>query len=285
MIIFKHKSELISVLANDKFAGLSIGFVPTMGALHQGHLALIQQSINENDKSVCSIFVNPTQFNNPADLIKYPRQLEKDVKMLESINCDYLFMPEVEEMYSENEEKIIFNFGKLETVMEGADRPGHFQGVATIVKKLLEIVEPNKAYFGKKDFQQLMIIKSLQKQYNLSAEIIACDIVRDVDGLAMSSRNLRLNRAQRREAPLIYRTLCNAQELCKTHTIKDLIDWVSNEINSNPLMNLGYFEIADSDTLMPISSWGNYQKAMAFIVVNMGEIRLIDNVCLTRTSN
>lgn len=282
MIVTKSKRELFSLLEKERSNDKSIGFVPTMGALHNGHLNLVKQSINENDISVCSIFVNPTQFNNPEDLTKYPRQLEKDIKMLESVNCDYLFVPEVEEMYYENDEKINFNFGKLETVMEGADRPGHFQGVATIVKKLLEIVKPNKAYFGKKDYQQLMIIKSLQKQYDLNSEIVACEIVREDDGLAMSSRNQRLSVSQRTEAPFIYKTLKKAQSWCKNLSVNDLKTKVSNEINANPEMKLGYFEITNSEDLQPIENWEETSKAMGFIVVNMGDIRLIDNIILDR---
>lgn len=282
MIIIKNKTELNDILNIDKDAGSSIGFVPTMGALHQGHLTLLQQAIDENDKCVCSIFVNPTQFNNPEDLKNYPHDLIRDSKMLESIGCDYLFVPDVAEMYPKNEDKIIFDFGELEKVMEGADRPGHFQGVATIVKKLLEIIDPDKAYFGKKDYQQLMIIKSLKEQYRLKTEIIACDIVREIDGLAMSSRNQRLNALQRTQAPIIYRTLKNTQDLCSKLTVDELKDYVKTEINSNDMMDLVYFEITNPDTLLPIIKWNGANSFMGFIVVNMGDIRLIDNISLVR---
>ncbi len=280
MIIVKHKAELNSLLERERLNGLQIGFVPTMGALHQGHLSLLQQSIEENDKTVCSIFVNPTQFNNPEDLTKYPRQLEQDIKMLESIHCDYLFAPHTEEMYSDNEQSINFDFGKLEQVMEGANRPGHFQGVATIVKKLFEAVKPDKAYFGKKDYQQLMIIKSLQQQYQLSPKIVACEIVREADGLAMSSRNQRLSPQQRKEAPQIYQTLLQAKKLCKSLSVNQLKDWITKQINANPLMSLEYFEIANSENLQSIDDWNYSKSVMGFIVVNMNDIRLIDNINL-----
>lgn len=262
--------------------GISLGFVPTMGALHNGHLALVKKSKLENDICVCSIFVNPTQFNNPKDLEKYPRQLDRDVSLLESVNCDLLFIPEVEEMYPEGEHEIRFNFGELESVMEGADRPGHFQGVGTIVKKLFDIVEPDKAYFGNKDYQQLLIIKSITQQYKLSPKIIGCDIVREDDGLAMSSRNQRLSTAQRLAAPQIYTVLKAAKGKNRTLDVESLKLWVAKQINNNELMELAYFEISDAETLEPIMKWGKNQRAMGFIVVNMGEIRLIDNIELNK---
>jgi len=273
------KIESLDYLLDDFNAlNLSIGFVPTMGALHKGHLSLIEQAKKENDICVCSIFVNPTQFNNPDDLKKYPRQLNKDIHLLESVDCDVLFKPEVEEMYPEDDKDIEFNFGAIETVMEGADRPGHFQGVGIIVKKLFEIVKPHKAYFGKKDYQQLLIIKSLQRQYNLSPKIIGCDIVREKDGLAMSSRNQRLSHQQRELAPHIYSTLIAAKNLNRNSTPDDIKQFVSQQINSVKLMKLVYFEISDADSLMPIIDWKSNQKAMGFIVVNMDGIRLIDNI-------
>jgi pantoate--beta-alanine ligase len=281
MIITKSKKELYSFLKKERKNSLSIGFVPTMGALHQGHLKLVKQCVKENDVSVCSIFVNPTQFNNAEDLTKYPRQLQDDISLLESVNCDYLFAPDVDDMYPANENKIDFNFGKLELVMEGANRPGHFQGVATIVKKLFEIVNPHKAYFGKKDYQQLLIIKSLTQQYNLSPKIIGCDIVREEDGLAMSSRNQRLSPAQRKEAPFIYNTLKGAKTKTNDYSVEDVKLWVTKKINSNPFMEIEYFEITNSKDLQPISNWNDSEETMGFIVVNMGDVRLIDNIQLT----
>ncbi len=280
MKIAKSKKELIAFIENDRINSKKIGFVPTMGALHKGHLTLVEKSIFDNDITVCSIFVNPTQFNNPEDLTKYPRQLQDDIALLESVNCDYLFVPEVNEMYAKNENPINFNFGKLEMVMEGPNRPGHFQGVATIVKKLFEIINPDKAYFGEKDYQQLIIIKSLTKQYNLSPEIIGCEIVREADGLAMSSRNQRLNETQRFEAPFIYQTLKKAKTKVKKITVKDLKLWVKEVINNNPIMELEYFEIANAVDLQPINNWNDSISVMGFIVVNVGGVRLIDNIKL-----
>lgn len=279
MKLFYKIKNLHDTLSQDRGEGFSIGFVPTMGALHEGHLALVKQALSENHKCVCSIFVNPTQFNNPEDLKKYPRQEAEDIALLESIGCDYLFCPSVEEMYPENNpSKIIFDFGAIERVMEGADRPGHFQGVASIVKNLFEIVNPNKSYFGKKDYQQLAIIKSLASQYSLSTEIVGCDIVRENDGLAMSSRNQRLSSAQRKAAPFIYSVLLAAKKLSSKMTISELKQWVSDQINGHDLMKLGYFEISDAESLAPLLEWKKDKATMGFIVVYMGDVRLIDNI-------
>jgi len=278
MRILKTKVEIKNVLKEYEEHGKSIGFVPTMGALHEGHMSLIYQAKEENDICVCSIFVNPTQFNEANDLEKYPRQLDQDITFLEAAYCDVLFLPEVEEMYPANEESINFEFGKLAEVMEGKSRPGHFRGVATIVKKLLDIVTPTTAYFGKKDYQQLLIIRSVCQQYNISTEIIGCDIVREEDGLAMSSRNQRLSKKQREEASFIYSVLEYTSLTGRRMSVNALKEWVSKKINQNSEMNLEYFELSDADDLTPIEEWGNGQKAMAFIVVNMGDVRLIDNI-------
>ncbi len=278
MKILKTRKEVNNTLRNKLLNNASLGFVPTMGALHSGHLTLIKQAIDENDLSICSIFVNPTQFNNKQDLEKYPRTIEKDIQLLESINCDYLFLPTVEEMYPQGEENIQFDFGNLEKVMEGKDRPGHFQGVGIIVKKLFEIIQPTRAYFGKKDYQQLLIIKSLTKQYQLSPQIIACDIIREKDGLAISSRNQRLTVEQRKQAPEIYKVLQEAQKLSTTMEIEDLKNLVASKINSNPTMTLGYFQISNKENLQPINHWLSKGQQMGFIVVNMGDVRLIDNI-------
>ncbi len=278
MKILKTRREVNNTLRNKLLNNASLGFVPTMGALHSGHLTLIKRAIDENDLSICSIFVNPTQFNNKQDLEKYPRTIEKDIELLESINCDYLFLPTVEEMYPQGEENIQFDFGNLEKVMEGKDRPGHFQGVGIIVKKLFEIIQPSRAYFGKKDYQQLLIIKSLTKQYQLSPQIVACDIIRESDGLAISSRNQRLTIEQRKQAPAIYKALQEAQKLSTTMEIEDLKNLVATKINSNPTMTLGYFQISNKENLQPINHWLSKGQQMGFIVVNMGDVRLIDNI-------
>ncbi len=278
MKILKTRREVNNTLRNKLPNNASLGFVPTMGALHSGHLTLIKRAIDENDLSICSIFVNPTQFNNKQDLEKYPRTIEKDIELLESINCDYLFLPTVEEMYPQGEENIQFDFGNLEKVMEGKDRPGHFQGVGIIVKKLFEIIQPSRAYFGKKDYQQLLIIKSLTKQYQLSPQIVACDIIRESDGLAISSRNQRLTIEQRKQAPAIYKALQEVQNLSNTMEIEDLKNLVATKINSNPTMTLGYFQISNKENLQPINHWLSKGQQMGFIVVNMGDVRLIDNI-------
>ena len=278
MKILKTRREVNNTLRNKLPNNASLGFVPTMGALHSGHLTLIKRAIDENDLSICSIFVNPTQFNNKQDLEKYPRTIEKDIELLESINCDYLFLPTVEEMYPQGEENIQFDFGNLEKVMEGKDRPGHFQGVGIIVKKLFEIIQPSRAYFGKKDYQQLLIIKSLTKQYQLSPQIVACDIIRESDGLAISSRNQRLTIEQRKQAPAIYKALQEAQKLSTIMEIEDLKNLVATKINSNPTMTLGYFQISNKENLQPINHWLSKGQQMGFIVVNMGDVRLIDNI-------
>jgi len=278
MRTLKRKGEIESLLENYRNNEKSIGFVPTMGALHRGHLSLIRKAKEENDICVCSIYVNPTQFNNPNDLEKYPRQLEEDIKLLENINCDILFAPDNEEMYPENEDEMSFNFGELENVMEGKYRPGHFMGVGTIVKKLLDIVKPNRAYFGKKDYQQLLIIRSVCEQYNIDTEIIGCEIIREEDGLAMSSRNKRLSPKQREEAPYIYSVLDYASIMGRRMQVTDLKDWVAKKISSNKEMELEYFEVCDANDLSIIKEWGYDQKVMGFIVVNMGDIRLIDNI-------
>jgi len=278
MRTLKRKGEIESLLENYRNNEKSIGFVPTMGALHRGHLSLIRKAKEENDICVCSIYVNPTQFNNPNDLEKYPRQLEEDIKLLENVNCDILFAPDNEEMYPENEDEMSFNFGELENVMEGKYRPGHFMGVGTIVKKLLDIVKPNRAYFGKKDYQQLLIIRSVCEQYNIDTEIVGCEIIREEDGLAMSSRNKRLSPKQREEAPYIYSVLDYASIMGRRMQVTDLKDWVAKKISSNKEMELEYFEVCDANDLSIIKEWGYDQKVMGFIVVNMGDIRLIDNI-------
>lgn len=258
----------------------SIGFVPTMGALHQGHLSLIEKARSENDRVVVSIFVNPTQFDKAEDLLHYPRTLESDLALLEESGCDYVFAPTPEDIYNSDIKSLRFNFGGLESAMEGKHRKGHFDGVATIVKKLFEIVVPDTAYFGEKDFQQLQIIKKLVAQYKLPVKIIACPIYREMDGLAMSSRNTRLTPEQRNEAPFIYKTLKKARQLFKDQSIDKVIAWVENEFKNNPVLSLEYFEIADSTSLQSAKRKSKKARYRAFIAVYADTIRLIDNIAL-----
>lgn len=259
---------------------LSIGLVPTMGALHKGHLSLIKQAVKENDVVVVSVFVNPTQFDKKEDLDNYPNTLENDLSLLKSVNCNIVFTPNPKEIYGENIISENFDFDGLEFQMEGKYRKGHFNGVGTIVKRLFEIITPTNAYFGEKDFQQLQIIKNLVKKHNLNVNIIACEIFRESDGLAMSSRNVRLSEKHRLAAPFIYKTLLNAKALFGTKNAEEIIKWVKNEFKNHPLLELEYFEIADEKTLNPIKQVISGQKYRAFIAVFAGEIRLIDNISL-----
>lgn len=256
---------------------LSIGFVPTMGALHKGHIKLVEQSVNENDVTVCSIFVNPIQFNNPSDLEKYPRTFESDLSMLQGASCSAIFYPATEEMYPEKPGNV-YDFGFLEQVMEGRFRKGHFNGVAIVVKKLLEIVVPHRAYFGEKDFQQLAVVKKLVEDEKIPVEIVSCPTVREEDGLAMSSRNKRLNALQRHQAPLIYKTLLEAKELYRTKPVEEVIEYVTQVIGENPEMELEYFEVSDTRTLQPVRENKPDEPVVACIAVYLGQVRLIDNV-------
>jgi len=294
MIIFTRVQELQDHLNIVRNQQKTIGFVPTMGALHEGHLALVKISKKNNGITVCSIFVNPTQFNDPADLEKYPRTLGQDSKMLESVDCDIIFAPPVSEMYTAAELELkrqkvedkawtegkTVDFGQLDKVMEGMQRPGHFNGVAQVVSKLFRIVKPDKAYFGQKDFQQLAIIRSMTKQLELPVEIIACPIVRESDGLAMSSRNVRLTPTERAVAPLIAKTLFKVKEMKADHSIAELKAFAEAEISSEPLMQLEYFEIADAETLQPVSDYKDANSLVACIALKLGNVRLIDNIIL-----
>lgn len=255
----------------------TIGFVPTMGALHAGHLSLIEKAQTENDIVVCSIFVNPVQFNNKEDFDKYPVQYDVDIELLKKNGCDVLFIPSVKEMYPEapNEN---FSFGQLENVMEGAFRPGHFNGVAIVVKKLFEIIKPDKAYFGEKDFQQLMIIQALVRQLNFDIEIVPCPIIREADGLAMSSRNVRLTLHQRAIAPQIYALLKNCVEHSAIASVAEVKEEFIAKISAFPEFKLDYFEIADENSLQLISSWEDSKSPRAFAAIFMENVRLIDNM-------
>ena len=280
MIHVFHSTHEIQQFLNEKRASNSIGFVPTMGALHYGHLSLIKQSQNENDLVVVSIFVNPTQFDKNEDLAKYPRTLNKDVNLLKTINCDVVFAPTVKEMYSENVKSQKFNFDGLEFEMEGKHRKGHFNGVGTIVKRLFEIIKPHKAYFGEKDFQQLQIIKKLAKKYTIPVKVIGCKIHREDDGLAMSSRNTRLTKKHRKEAPFIYKTLIEAKKRFKNDSISTIEKWIRNQYKNNPHLELEYFEIANAKNLKPAQRKTKKNKYRAFVAAYAGKIRLIDNIAL-----
>ncbi|GHU89531.1 pantothenate synthetase [Bacteroidia bacterium] len=269
--------ELQENLNTCKKENKTIGFVPTMGALHQGHIELVKRCVAENDTCVVSIFVNPTQFNDKNDLLKYPRTLDADCELLKQAGCTYVFAPPAEEMYPEPDTRQ-FDFGLLEKVMEGAFRPGHFNGVAQIVSKLFDAVKPGKAYFGEKDFQQLAIIREMTRRMNYRIEIIPCPIVRESDGLAMSSRNTRLNNKERQEAVLISKTLFESRKLKDRIPVEKLKEWVIETINKSPELKVEYFDIVDGNTLQPISSWEDSSFKVGCVAVFCGEVRLIDNV-------
>ncbi len=269
--------ELQSELKVQRESGKSIGLVPTMGALHEGHLSLVAQSTRENEITVVSIFVNPTQFNDKNDLSKYPRTLEKDCKLLTEAGCDYAFAPSVEEIYPEPDTRI-FNFAPIDTVMEGPRRPGHFNGVAQIVSKLFFYTEPQKAYFGEKDFQQLAIIRELAKQLNLPIQIIGCPILRAEDGLALSSRNSLLNPEERTTALTISRTLFESVKYAGQHSLAHTLQFVEDAIANTPGLELEYFEIVDGNSLQPIQDWEDSNYIVGCITVYCGSVRLIDNI-------
>lgn len=279
MLIFteiKSLQQKIKSLKN----GTTIGFVPTMGALHEGHLSLVEKAKKENDIVVVSIFVNPTQFDNADDLINYPKTIEKDLSLLKSFNCDIVFTPTPEEIYADDIQSQSFDFDGLEFQMEGKFRAGHFNGVGTIVERLFEIVKPHKAYFGEKDFQQIQIIRKMVEKRKLTVQIIACPIHREKDGLAMSSRNMRLTKELRNAAPFIYETLKKAKTLFGTKNASEVIKWVENEFKNHPILRLEYIEIADEDTLLPVETKNPSKKYRAFIAVFAGNVRLIDNISL-----
>ena len=280
MKIFNTKQEIKAFLTSLKGEKKTIGFAPTMGALHEGHLSLIKKAKKKNDITVVSIFVNPTQFDNPEDLVKYPKTFENDKKLLESVSCDVLFFPSVKEIYDDNISSEKFNFDGLEHQMEGKFREGHFDGVGTIVKALFEIVAPNRAYFGQKDFQQLQIIKKMVKKHRLNVKIKGCPIFREEDGLARSSRNTRLSKEHRAAAPFIYKTLKKARKKFGTKNAIKISEWVKNQFKKHPLLELEYFTIAEEKTLETVNIKESNKKYRAFIAVFAGEIRLIDNIRL-----
>ncbi len=273
--------ELQKELNSCRIKNKGIGLVPTMGALHKGHIELVTRCAAENDICVVSIFVNPTQFNDKNDLLKYPRTLEADCKLLKEAGCDYIFAPSVEEMYPETDTRQ-FEFGTLDKVMEGFFRPGHFNGVAQIVSKLFDVVKPDKAYFGEKDFQQLAIIRDMTRKMtdkmDRPIEIIPCPIVREVDGLAMSSRNTRLDNKQRQEAVKISETLFESRRLKTQMSVEELKQWVIESINKSPELKIEYFDIVDGNSLQSISSWKDSDYIVGCVAVFCGEVRLIDNI-------
>lgn len=258
-----------------------IGFVPTMGALHQGHLSLIQQALQENQIAVVSIFVNPTQFDNVSDLDAYPRTLESDVALLTTVSKDIIvYSPTAQDIYGDDIIASNFNFGGLENEMEGQFRSGHFDGVGTIVKRLFEIVKPTNAYFGEKDFQQLAIIRYMVSEHNLPVTVVGCPIFRERDGLAMSSRNVRLTEKERLESPIIYKTLQSAKSKFGTESVNDISKWVEGQFGKTQQLNLEYFVVANAKTLKPIEEIKEETKYRAFIAVYAGDVRLIDNIAL-----
>lgn len=278
MKIIRLKSELVFEIESFKSEGKTIGFVPTMGALHEGHKALIARSVSENDVSIVSIFVNPTQFNNLSDLEKYPRDLNRDANMLEEVGCDVIFAPETTEIYNQSEmdEPFSFDFGGLDQVMEGKFRPGHFNGVVQIVSKLFSFVKPDKAYFGEKDFQQLAIIHRMVDVLNFPIEIVDCPIVRESSGLAMSSRNERLSVEERKNATEISKVLLESRNFVPRMTPNELTKWVVAKINEVPGLQVEYYEIVNSKTLLTVENWN--EPTAGCIAVFCGEVRLIDNI-------
>ena len=256
-----------------------IGFVPTMGALHAGHRSLVERARRECATVVVSVFVNPTQFNDKTDLKNYPRTPEADLRLLEEVGADYVFMPSVEEVYPEPDTRT-FDFGMIDKVMEGATRPGHFNGVAQVVSRLFDLVRPAKAYFGEKDFQQIAVIREMVRQLRIPVEIIPCPIVRGEDGLALSSRNTLLDTDHRTAAPYIYKVLKAAVEKSHQTTPDQLAAWVTAQVESNPLLKVIYFQVVDAATMQQVRTWEESPAIQGCIAVQAGDIRLIDNIKL-----
>jgi len=276
MFLIETIKELKNKLNELKETGTT-GFVPTMGALHDGHISLVRRAVSENKTVVVSIFVNPTQFNDTKDLEQYPRNLKADLELIEKTGCQIVFAPTAEEIYPEPDTRK-FNFGALETVMEGKHRPGHFNGVAQVVSKLFDIVQPDKAYFGLKDFQQLAIIKEMVLHFKLPVEIVPCPIVREKSGLAMSSRNELLTAEERKNAAVISKTLFEAKKLTEQKSVRELAEWISETINKNQYLTVEYVEIVDDRQLQPIKSWDDKGEKVCCVAVFCGKVRLIDNV-------
>lgn len=279
MKVVTTKKELISFINDFRKKGKTIGLVPTMGALHEGHLSLVRECKKNTDITVVSIFVNPTQFNDPEDLKRYPRTPEQDISLLNTVDCDLIFLPTVEEIYPEKDIRK-FNFGYLENIMEGARRPGHFNGVGQVVSRLFDIVTPDKAFFGMKDFQQIAIIKNMVQQLNYKIDIVSCPIIREASGLALSSRNMLLDEEHKKNAPHIYATLKKARNLVAQMSVDDLKKWITDQIDSNPYLKTEYVEIVDNTTLQIIQNWNEKNDRVVCVAVHAGKIRLIDNIVL-----
>lgn len=277
MNIYKSIEDLQAFVEAERAKGLRIAFVPTMGALHAGHLSLVRRALSECDRCIVSVFVNPTQFNDPRDLETYPRTLEADSSLLASVGTSALFAPEVSTIYPEEDTRT-FEVGAVAEVMEGRYRPGHFNGVMQVVSRLFDIVRPDCAYFGEKDFQQIAVIRAMVRLIGSPVEIIACPIVREADGLALSSRNVRLSAEERREAPQIYRILSESRSWAKDMSPQQVIERVTEQINAVPHLRVEYFEIVDTDSLQPIASWSDSPAPHGCITVFCGEVRLIDNI-------
>ncbi len=279
MVIIKHIKDIENLARLQKSDSAVIGFVPTMGALHEGHISLIKKAKEENDLVVCSIFVNPTQFNNQNDFKKYPVTIEDDINKLEKAACDVLFLPSVEEMYPPNEQSEHFKLGELETVLEGKYRPGHFQGVCIIVNKLLQAVKPNSLYLGKKDYQQCMVIKKMMSEKENKIDLYVCETVRETDGLAMSSRNMRLNEIERQQALKIIASLNLIKDNIKEGSLASLKRQATFFLEKNGF-KVDYTEIADASTLEIINEWDGKRKLVALVAAFLNEVRLIDNIIL-----
>lgn len=277
--IFSKTKELRDFLSQKRQEDKTIGFVATMGALHYGHMELIRQSREENSITVCSIFVNPTQFNNPKDLEKYPRFIEKDIQMLVKNHCEVLFNPQVKEMYLPNEPLLPIDLKNIDKRFEGEFRPGHFAGVATVVKKFFDIIEPNKAYFGMKDYQQVLVIKEVDKQYKMGVDVVGAETVRNKEGLAMSSRNYRLSEEELKRATIIYQTFIWAKENLQTLAISEIEKQAITKINAVEGAEVEYFNLANANTLDVLEKLEN-QQVVAITAVNMNGVRLIDNMLL-----
>ena len=279
MKVFHKIVDLQNQLFEDRKNGMTIGFVPTMGALHEGHASLVRQSVKDNDVTVVSVFVNPTQFNDKNDLKNYPRNLDADCQLLETCKADYVFAPEVEEMYPIPDTRT-FEFPPVSTVMEGAHRPGHFNGVCQVVSRLFYIVKPHRVYLGEKDWQQIVVIKALVRQLGLDVKIVECPIIRDDDGLARSSRNTLLAPDERAIAPNIYKALKEGVEYAKTHSVAETHDYVVNELNAVKGLEVEYFSIVDGNTLQDVAQWDDSDYVVGCITVYCGKIpvRLIDHI-------
>lgn len=277
--VFNKIVDLQNQLFEDRKQGKEIGLVPTMGALHEGHASLVRRSVKENDITVVSVFVNPTQFNDKNDLKNYPRTLEADCRLLDACGADYVLAPSVEEMYPTPDQRQ-FEYPPVSTVMEGAHRPGHFNGVCQVVSRLFYIVKPLRAYFGEKDWQQIAVIKAMVRHLGITVQIVECDIVRDADGLAMSSRNTLLSKDERAIAPNIYKALKASIDYAKTHTVQETHDKVVSDINSIDGLDVEYFSIVDGNTLLDIDSWDASDSVVGCITVYCGKtpIRLIDHI-------